>query len=220
MAWDITAPSGSNNRGDGAAAIRTFKTDFVAAMQTNGDGIFPGTDTANPVYIHKFKSGNTAARPAAGNAGRWYYNNQTGTIQRDNGTGWDDITCPKDLIPTNQRMVFFNASAPTGWTQDVTHNDRLLRVVVGAGGGTGGTDSISSPPTHTHGGVTGGANISLAHTHPLTSSQGLFWPGGTIPFVQSLPSDTGSADLAHTHTIDAATAYAPKYADVILCYRT
>lgn len=49
-------------------------------------------------------------------------------------------------------LVFRQASAPTGWTQSTTHNDRALRVVSGSGGGTGGTQGLSSPPGtgHTH----------------------------------------------------------------------
>jgi hypothetical protein len=41
-------------------------------------------------------------------------------------------------------MVFFQASSPTGWTLDTTHNDKALRVVSGTGGGSGGTTGISS----------------------------------------------------------------------------
>ena len=29
------------------------------------------------------------------------------------------------------KVVFAQASAPTGWTQDTTHNDKALRVVSG-----------------------------------------------------------------------------------------
>lgn len=53
-------------------------------------------------------------------------------------------------IVSGTTMVFFQASAPTGWTQDTTHNDKTLRVVSGTGAGSGGSHSISSPPTHTH----------------------------------------------------------------------
>jgi len=62
-------------------------------------------------------------------------------------------------FPSGTKMVFFQASAPTGWTQDTANNDKALRVVSGTGGGTGGTHGLSSPPStaHTH---TGGS-----HTH-------------------------------------------------------
>jgi len=44
-------------------------------------------------------------------------------------------------------MVFFQSSAPNGWTQVTSNNDAMLRVVSGAGGGSGGT---ASPISHAH----------------------------------------------------------------------
>jgi hypothetical protein len=40
---------------------------------------------------HAFLSGNTAARPATGFAGRIYINTQTKTIQLDSGAAWADL---------------------------------------------------------------------------------------------------------------------------------
>ena len=37
---------------------------------------------------HKLPSGTTAARPAAGRAGRVYFNTDTKSIEYDNGTAW------------------------------------------------------------------------------------------------------------------------------------
>lgn len=50
-----------------------------------------GTEHYNTNGAHKFPSGNTASRPAAGNAGRLYINLETKTIQLDDGSGWVDI---------------------------------------------------------------------------------------------------------------------------------
>jgi hypothetical protein len=64
---------------------------------------------------------------------------------KDNG--WQDGT----------KAVFYQASAPTGWTKDTTYNDRILRVVSSAGGGgSAGTQGISSA-------------ITLAHTHSIST---------------------------------------------------
>src|SRR5882724_2777756 len=70
---------------------------------------------------------------------------------KDNG--WADST----------KALFYQAAAPTGWTKVTTQNDKVLRVVSGSGGGSGGTlatsgtlslnhsaHSISSVGTHTH----------------------------------------------------------------------
>ena len=44
--------------------------------------------------------------------------------------------------PTGTRLAFHQASPPTGWTQDITVTDSMLRVVSGAGGATGGPQPV------------------------------------------------------------------------------
>jgi len=74
------------------------------------------------------------------------------------------------------KMVFFQASAPVGWTQDMAHNDKALRVVSTAGGGSAGTHNLSTPPSteHTHTGPSHNHDMGLhtheapAHTHDLS----------------------------------------------------
>ena len=231
MTWDITKPvdndtSGADQIKYGAQALRDFRADMETALKT--EGIFPGSDTANPVYVHAFKSGNTAARPAAGNTGRWFFNSETKTIQRDNGSGWDDLTVPYDIIPAGKKMVFYNAAAPTGWTQDVTNTDRALRATTSVGGGAGGTDSVQTPPTHDHGAATGNPTAGLNHTHAVSGGgDGVpLTPASVNPSVFAIDmgspvvSTTGdSGTLNHTHTISADYAFRPKYCDVIICYR-
>lgn len=43
------------------------------------------------------------------------------------------------LTPTGTVSVFYQAAAPAGWTKLTTQNDKALRIVSGAGGGTGGS---------------------------------------------------------------------------------
>lgn len=71
--------------------------------------------------------------------------------------GWEDST----------KAIFFQASAPTGWTKVTTNNGHMLRVV-GSGNGGGvvaGTQGISTQITlaHTH-------TISTENAHTHTSS--------------------------------------------------
>jgi len=66
------------------------------------------------------------------------------------------------IMPAGTVAVFYNGSAPTGWTKLATQNDKALRIVSGAGGGSGGslgtgqaivlghTHVPSSAGTHTH----------------------------------------------------------------------
>ena len=44
------------------------------------------------------------------------------------------------VIPSGTRMLFQQSNAPVGWTKDVTHNDKALRVVSGAAGSGGAVD--------------------------------------------------------------------------------
>ena len=75
-------------------------------------------------------------------------------------------------FPSGTKVVFAQASAPTGWTQDTTNNDKALRVVSGTGGGTGGTHAFSSPPStaHTHTGPSHTHSTpSHSHSHSLSA---------------------------------------------------
>ena len=54
----------------------------------------------------------------------------TGVIFSD-GTS---ITSKYSVLDQNTVGVFYQAAAPTGWTQVTAHNDKALRLVNGAGG--------------------------------------------------------------------------------------
>ena len=81
------------------------------------------------------------------------------------------------LIPSGAKMVFYQTSAPSGWTLDTTHNDKALRVVSSSGGGSGGTHALSAPPalahvhtgpSHTH---TGPSHTHTTAGHALTEAE-------------------------------------------------
>jgi len=129
--------------------------------------------------------GTTAERPAFGNVGRLFLNETLNTIQRDSGTSWSDVGT---LIPSGTAMVFYQASAPAGWTKSTAQNDKALRVVSGTGGGTGGTSALSSGLAHTHT-VASHTHTLASHTHDLAYNAGA-WTGGVERDVQS--SGTGA----------------------------
>lgn len=125
------------------------------------------------------------------------------------------------LIPATTKMSFFQAAAPTGWTQDVTNTDALLRVVDGVGGSTGGVGAISTGSTAiTDSHILTKAEIPAhIHTVPNSGSQNnSFDSGTTVGNDVAGNSGDGSADgLAgggHTHNI---AAWVPKYIDMIVC---
>lgn len=124
-------------------------------------------------------------------------------------------------FPSGTVMVFHQASAPTGWTQSTTHNNKALRVVSGTGGGTGGTHGLSSPPStsHTHTGPShthSTPSHSHSHTlsagaHTLSTSQmpshnhkiGIFWTHHMTPPSGSYSRDSATFSGGSSHNSDS-----------------
>lgn len=129
-------------------------------------------------------------------------------------------------IPLNTRTVFYQAAAPTGWTQVTGLDNRALRVVDGEGGGSGGslgfttvfsrtaTDgtaiTTSQMPSHSHGGNTGTNSAGHTHDTPLGGVLGInLGSGGSFnvllsaPFNFTLNYPSGGISANHTHAISA-----------------
>ncbi len=211
--------------------VPTSAVSVSAFMQTVLDDA--NAVTARATLIADNPKGTTAARPAFGNAGRLYINTTSNTIQRDSGTAWEEAGT---LIPSGTAMVFYQASAPIGWTA-VSANDKFLRVVTAGttGGTTGGSVAASSTLAHTHttGNFTLTTNEMPAHTHTQIASSG---DGiGANNYLNNVVEDTGdgthgivSAEVtgstgggaAHNHGNTGSTAAASggfAYADIIIC---
>ena len=90
------------------------------------------------------------------------------------------------IIPPGSKMLFYQASAPTGWTKLTTDNNKTLRVVSGSGGGSGGTNAFSNTftsltvplPRHNHTGNSLKNNIGHSHNKGNTSSANAFHSHG------------------------------------------
>lgn len=148
MTWDTTTPAGTDSIKDGDDVIRTFKTDIQTALQANGH--FP-INTSSPEYHYIGDRGTTASMPTNGEGGL-YADTDKSALYRDNGSSWDAIAT---LIPAGTNMIFYEATAPTGWTLNNTADDHFLRVETSGGGSTGGswsnvTDTTSSSGSHDH----------------------------------------------------------------------
>lgn len=88
-------------------------------------------------------------------------------------------------IPTGSKMLFIQTAAPTGWTKDITHNNKALRLVNGTAG-TGGTANFtdvftSRTPTGTN------ASVAVTGTTDATTQ------GGTIGNTTSTGTVGGTA---------------------------
>lgn len=188
MTWDTAVPADADFVSLGAGVIRTLKTDLQTSLRgdaTEGDeAVFPGADDANPVFRYRGLKGTTGARPAATDYGL-YINTTLNTLQRSNGSSWDDVAT---LIPATTKMVFFQATVPTGWTQDTTHDGKVLRVESGTGGGSAGS---ADPATA----------ITLAHSHTVD---------GHTHSISSDGNHTHTVD-SHTHTMSAHTHSTPNH---------
>lgn len=114
------------------------------------------------------------------------------------------------------KVIFRQATAPVGWTQDASLNDRVLRVVSGAATGLGGAWAI-----------TGLSGETVNHTHNFSGdtsvqsgggSQGTSASGGPstslATHTHSFSGTTTGASAAHSHTGDGA--WRPLYADVMV----
>jgi len=120
------------------------------------------------------------------------------------------------------KMVFAQAAAPTGWTQDTSSNDAALRVVSGSGGGTGGSAGFSAPSHSLSGGSTTLSTAQMpSHNHVLYhngGSTGMYratsyaWGFGTSSSTHTTNQGSSSS---HNHSLSGSIT-APKYKDVIV----
>lgn len=134
------------------------------------------------------------------------------------------------------KCVFFQAAAPTGWTQDIAINDQVLRVVSGAGGGSGGSWvisglskgslsvdghilSIAEIPPHTH-------SYKVRPLDAINNSNAAFSAGSNGAFHnESTENKSGvinstGGGAAHAHGLSGSPghdgAWRPAYIDVIV----
>ena len=137
------------------------------------------------------------------------------------GLTWAAVPESEDYIPNGSVMVFFQASAPTGWTKVTTQNDKTLRVVSGSGGGTGGDWAMSAGETtsqvgaHTH---TSAAHThtGASHTHTGASHShggGNMAAAATTISTSTMPSHSHSVPYGSGNTIYSANSiyYQPNF---------
>lgn len=128
----------------------------------------------------------------------------------------------QSFVPSGTRMLFYQASVPVGWTQDVSVDDAMLRVVSGAGGGVGGSDSPISW-THAHNGGNHALTINEmpAHQHDGGPEIMLSESPGDLSIAVGSGMTRGRIALqgggqAHNHGSTSSTDFNPRYADIII----
>lgn len=217
----LTAATGHAFSPAGAAAMQETlegQISDLASVVSGNEAAQSAKDAAQDEAISTAQSSADAAQSAVANAG----------------------------FPSGTRMLFNQASAPTGWTKQVDVNDAALRVVSGDGGGTGGSLAFSAlfatGKTVSLSGNVGATTLTVeqmpTHRHKVVHTQSYyteyhgsncmntseFQSKGTNSSqykdkaVNSILDTTGSSS-AHTHTL-AGTATIElnvKYTDVIIC---
>jgi hypothetical protein len=142
-------------------------------------------------------------------------------------------------IPATTVMLFYQAAAPTGWTQVTSLNDYDLRLVSGTGGGTGGTTaystvfanqtptisgsasattlSLAQIPSHDHSGAAGGnggASVPVTYGNYQVTGDPSGYNSGTANVYSN---GSGSS---HTHGLSATSSAITlnvRYANIIIC---
>jgi len=144
------------------------------------------------------------------------------------GLTWADAG---GAIPSGTVMAFFQSGAPTGWTKVTSQNDKMLRVVSGTGGGTGGSAAVSSPahnlaagshtlsvsemPSHNHT-TAGGAQFASGGSTGTKYYQNNTNGGPAINAINTANMSNTGGGSGHSHNMSGSIT-TPQYIDVILC---
>jgi hypothetical protein len=152
----------------------------------------------------------------------------SGNVLTSNGTTWTSGSAPG--FPSGTVLLFYQAAAPTGWTQVTTQNNKALRVVSGTGGSTGGSVAFTTAfASQSAGGTVGGTTLSTSeipsHTHTISFTQ-----SGAFGFQRAQEIYTGDGRTqtssstggggSHNHSFTGSSInLAVQYIDIILASR-
>lgn len=208
-----------------ATGTTTLATSLTGIIKTTSGVV----STATPSTDYAPATTGTSAQLLANNGAGGFSNVTVGTgLTLSAGTLSNSSTSP---IPAGTVTNFFQAAAPTGWTQNTSYNNYAMRIVSGTGGGTGGsvgftTAFASQTPAGSinTSGLSGGATtLSTAqmpsHTHTSgasSSANGWFSTSyinngsstntGLVNNSSTGTGATGGGD-SHTHTISGSATF-------------
>jgi hypothetical protein len=150
-------------------------------LQVAGGGTGAATLTANNVILGNGTSSVAFVAPGS-----------SGNVLTSNGTTWASST---PVFPSGTVLLFYQAAAPTGWTQVTTQNNKALRVVSGTGGGTGG--SVAFTTAFTSQGVAG----------TVSTSVNAFTPSGSVSTSTSINNTTAGGSVSVSLASGGSVSY-------------
>lgn len=203
-------PPDSEQRSQGASRIRDFKRDVRERAEV--DHSWAGDDDDGK---HKQTSlVDLAADPtfADGEIGIW---NNGGVLKSRVGSEAAINVALGSEFASGTKMVFHQAAAPTGWTQDTSLNDRMLRVVSGAGGANAGGWTITGVtiPNHKHN----------AGTYEVTVTNNDSAEGGSGDAMVATQTNPVTGDSGNPTTLPSVVSdgsWRPAYTNVIICTKS
>tara|TARA_B100002019_G_scaffold26121_2_gene20026 strand:+ start:5966 stop:7159 length:1194 start_codon:yes stop_codon:yes gene_type:complete len=107
-------------------------------------------------------------------------------------------------FPSGTVMLFYQASAPTGWTKVTTQNNKALRVVSGTGGGTGGSNAFTDTLTGSIGITANAANTTATGNVSVANATA----GGNVSIANA---STGGTVNNHTLTTAEMPSHSHSY---------
>jgi hypothetical protein len=131
---------------------------------------------------------------------------------------------------TGVRTCFFQSAAPSGWTQDTSVNDRVIRISSGAGNVQGGSWTISGLtvgghtltlneiPAHRH--INGAYDRLLRYAGDVGSEIGDGNRPGGPDVNTSAPETSQGGGQAHDHPLGSDSTWRPAYIDAIICVKS
>ncbi|HYT46214.1 MAG TPA: hypothetical protein VEP90_28050, partial [Methylomirabilota bacterium] len=196
----VTGTTNINNLamslGNSTANVFANTTTIKLANSTSTTTINPIIMTlGNSAVVMEILAGQIAFSNAAGafGANSMIYSNASITFT-------DGTVQSSASVPSGTRMLFAQATVPTGWTLVTLGNDRLLRLNNSTGGSTAGTYAVSTWASLGGIGTSPAAPDNASHYHSMPNSAE--WDGVVV-------MDTGSAfGMAFSATYNSSTYYA------------
>lgn len=158
------APGSSSMSGSLSSGATTSASPSVTSTGTHDHGGTTGSQltTITLAYIDAINCSKDTSSGYTDKTTRFTHGDDLGaedTFQDLDDMGGSDSYLQARLTPTGSVSLFYQAAAPTGWTKVTSQNDKAVRIVSGSGGGSGGSQAMST-------------TISLAHSAHSQTSQG------------------------------------------------